>query len=255
MRPFDLLFPPHCALCDRDIEPDASDGLKPGDTSNTEYMPLNVSLCRECVMKLTPPPRFACRRCGSTLQGPPQRPWCSRCRGLKVRFSRTLAFGEYDGLLREAVLGMKRDVWGTTTSAVGQIFLDRSRRQFLDMEAEAIAPVPMHWARRVVRGVNSPEVFAECIGRALDLPILVGVLRRSRRTKRQANLSPSARLKNVENAFSAARAEEIQGRRILLVDDILTTGATCNEAARVLKKAGAARVDVVVFAKAEPKKK
>jgi ComF family protein len=254
VRPFDLLFPPHCTLCDRDIEPDTADRSKASDASPPEYSPLDVSLCRECVLELTPPSRFACRRCGSTLQAPPERPWCPRCRGVKTRFTETIAFGEYDGLLRQAVLGMKRDAWGTTASAVAELFLLRSRREFIELEPEAIIPVPMHWARRIVRGVNSPEVFAESLGRSLKLPVLIGALRRTRWTKRQAKLPPAARLQNVENAFKASRPEDIRGRRILLVDDILTTGATCNEAARVLKKAGATQVAVAVFAKAEPNK-
>ena len=109
----------------------------------------------------------------------------------------------------------------------------------------------MHWTRKIWRGTNSPETIAERLARHLDIPLASHLLVRCRRTAPQASLSPSKRLANVRGAFRAARHPDLPGARLLLVDDIMTTGATVNEAAKMLTRAGAAFVAVVVPARAE----
>lgn len=109
----------------------------------------------------------------------------------------------------------------------------------------------MHWTRRVVRGTNSPEILAACVAKGLNLPLAMGVLRRRRNTELQPHLRPAERFANVRGAFEIGSEYDMAQARVLLVDDVLTTGATSSEAAKVLKRAGAAMVAVAVLARAE----
>lgn len=115
-----------------------------------------------------------------------------------------------------------------------------------------VVPIPMHWQRRLIRGTNSPDILAERLAEGLGVPVMHRALRRCRNTLPQKDLKPHERFQNVRGAFQWASPEQLQGARVLLVDDILTTGATCSEAARVLKKAGGAQaVIVAVLARAD----
>jgi ComF family protein len=109
----------------------------------------------------------------------------------------------------------------------------------------------MHWWRRLGRGFNSPDVLAQVLARALRVPWSPELLTRRRNTLPQMRLAPKMRFQNLRGALRLRADGAIAGRRVLLVDDILTTGATCSEAARVLKQAHAAWVGVAVLARAE----
>jgi ComF family protein len=100
------------------------------------------------------------------------------------------------------------------------------------------------------QGVNNPELLAERLGRRLGVPVINRSLVRRRHTPTQAGLSPRERHLNVRGAFAVRRPRRVVGRRILLVDDVMTTGATCNEATRCLLEAGAADVSVATLARA-----
>jgi predicted amidophosphoribosyltransferase len=101
-------------------------------------------------------------------------------------------------------------------------------------------------------GVNSPELLAECLGKKLGIPV-VRTLRRRRYTRPQKDVLPHERFRNVRGAFGLRlwHGKRLKDARVLLVDDILTTGATCSEAAKLLKQAGAAVVAVAVVARAD----
>ena len=111
-------------------------------------------------------------------------------------------------------------------------------------------PVPLHWRRRLERGYNQAEALADALARRLGLRS-ARPLRRVKATAILAGAGRTERLERLRGAFRARRARPLDGRTVLLVDDILTTGATCGSAARALKKAGAARVVAVVVARAE----
>jgi ComF family protein len=119
-----------------------------------------------------------------------------------------------------------------------------------EAEGACIVPVPLHWRRHWSRGYNQAEGLAEGLARRLHRPVR-RVLRRVRSTPALATLSRTERAKLLRHAFRARSAAWLKGRPVLLVDDILTTGATCGAAARALKRAGATRVVAVVIARAE----
>jgi predicted amidophosphoribosyltransferase len=108
----------------------------------------------------------------------------------------------------------------------------------------------MHWSRKMWRGMNGAETIAERVAQQWNLPLAVHLLARRKRTAPQARLSTPRRLANVRGAFRARPHRDLPGARLLLIDDIMTTGATLNEAARVLRRAGASFVAVAVLARA-----
>ncbi len=116
--------------------------------------------------------------------------------------------------------------------------------------AQVIAPVPLHRWRLLSRRYNQAALLAGCIGAASGINVHPDLVRRVRNTRSQVGLGEGQRSRNVKGAFSVpdARVRDIMGQRVVLVDDVLTSGATANECARVLKQAGAAHVDVLVFA-------
>ena len=112
-------------------------------------------------------------------------------------------------------------------------------------------PVPMHWMRRVVRRTNSAELIAAAVAQGLDVPLAHRALGRVRWTRKQGPMLRTQRMQNVRRAFRLSERVPVRGRRLILVDDIMTTGATCDEVAKILKRAGAAAVTVAVLARAD----
>jgi len=231
-----LVFSPRCAWCEADVAPN-EDGLL---------------LCADCRLLLGPELWPGCPRCGaidSADGAPPGR--CRLCRGTRLKFDTVITLGGYYSELRKVVLRMKRPSGESLSGAIGRLLALRRGRQLAELGADLIAPVPMYWARRLGRGTNSPEILADCLGRCLGVAVGRRVLSRCRNTLPQANLGPSERFRNVRGAFRVRAGYDLEGLRVLLVDDILTSGATCSEAAKMLKEAGAAVVAAAVVARAQ----
>ena len=146
---------------------------------------------------------------------------------------------------------MKRPMHDALSVAMGRLLVERRRERLAGVRADVIVPIPMFWGRRLGRGKNSPELLAGCLAKSLGVPLRTTILVRRRNTLPQAGLAPSRRFENVRGAFRVRRPDAVKDARVLLVDDVLTTGATCSEAADVLKQAGAAMVAVAVVARAE----
>jgi ComF family protein len=115
---------------------------------------------------------------------------------------------------------------------------------------EVVAPVPLHWRRRWARGYNQAASLAREVAAELGAEYQSGALRRIKPAPQHAQPSASARLENIRGAFAASPRASLTSRTVLLVDDVMTTGATAGEAARVLKAAGAAKVFVAVLGRA-----
>jgi ComF family protein len=113
---------------------------------------------------------------------------------------------------------------------------------------DAVVPMPLHWRRRWQRGFNQSELLAREIARKWNVPVC-GLVRRKRATAPQAGLTSAERRKNVQGAFAVKKAARLNGTRLLLIDDVLTTGATASACARALKRAGAAHVTFLALAR------
>jgi ComF family protein len=237
-RGVDLLFPPRCVHCGGELSPGGG----------------NHFLCGDCSAKLGPQSWPGCRRCGALeaaefVASPAD---CAVCRPIKLKFDGVIPLGSYDGVLREAVLKTKRPLHENMAVALADLLLGRRNEQLAEFRPDLIVPIPMHWQRRFRRGANSPDILAACLGRHLHVPVARRLLVRTRNTLPQKDLRPRERFKNVRGAFRLGNSGRwpLRDSRILLVDDILTTGATCSEAAGVLKHAGAVAVTAAVIAKA-----
>jgi predicted amidophosphoribosyltransferase len=230
----DLLLPPLCGCCGDDFHAQSD----------------QVMLCERCRAELPLIEWPVCERCGATV---PEAAGvslpCSDCRASKLRFDRTILLGSYEGLLRRWILRMKED----RSQLAGRMLLDlawqRLGGELRGLGADVATAVPMTLLRRWQRGVNPPADLAERLGHRLGIPAARRLLRLRRSVPPQVGLSRSARFLNMAGEMALRRGYHVDGAHVLLVDDILTTGATASEAARALKKAGAARVTVLVLAR------
>ena len=174
---------------------------------------------------------------------------CAACLARPRAFDRARAACLYDETSREPILKLKH-ADRTDLAPLFARWLTRAARELL-AEADAVAPVPLHPARLLSRRYNQAAEIARPLARWASVPYLPDALIRRRATATQGGKSGSGRRRNVAGAFEVppTRAAQVSGKRILLVDDVLTTGATAEGCARALKSAGALRVDVAVVAR------
>lgn len=210
---------------------------------------LSEGICPDCARALLHDPHPTCPRCAGAV-GPfvNLEHGCTRCAHETLAFDRALRVGPYDGLLRATILRMKSPAGADLTEAVGALWARRFQERLRELRPQAVAPVPLHWTRRWRRGFNQSELLASALARAIGVPCRAGVLRRIRRTPPQTQQTPAQRRTNVHNAFQISTGLDLSGQTVLLVDDVLTTGATAHEAARALRRAGAAKIIVAVLA-------
>jgi ComF family protein len=237
-RAVDLLFPPCCLACER---------LLADDDWIDDQTPFLI--CRECCATFTFEATVVCPRCAAPMPDAGLSAGCGECRRRKLPFEAALALGEYHGSLRDAVLKTKKAAYESLTLQLGELVARRLIAAGWRDRCDVLVPVPSHWWRRWSRGTSGPELLATVIGQRLDLPVEQGLLRCQRRTRKQGTLLPNERLENVRGAFVIGKRAQVEGRRIMLVDDVMTTGATLREAARLLLKAGARSVRVAVLAR------
>jgi ComF family protein len=154
----------------------------------------------------------------------------------------------YDGQLREAVLRIKQVAGDALAEALGTLFARKLRQRWERDGPQVVIPVPLHWRRRLTRGYNQAESVARGIAGELRLPLVTRAVRRVRATPKQTGVSAAERRRNVEGAFRPTTLAAVKGLRVLLVDDVLTTGATADATAAAVRTAGAAQVHVAVLA-------
>ncbi len=172
---------------------------------------------------------------------------CALCRLGVSGFDAAYSFGFYEGPLRRLVHLLKYERIPTLASPLGKLALRALPR---DQRFDGIVAMPMHWRRRWTRGFNQAELLAREVARKTGLPVQ-DLLRRRKHTQLQAGLTNAARRKNVVGAFEVRNRAQVEGLRILLIDDVLTTGATAAAAAATLKRAGASRVVALTLARAD----
>lgn len=220
------LLPPQCLLCELPVP--ASEG----DT-------LVCALCRSRWRRVAPP---HCPRCGGTL--PPDGP-CGFCADWPAALTAAWASVWLDAGARTAMHRLKYGGWWRVADAVASAMHPIPQLQV----PSVLVPIPLGRRRLRGRGYNQAECLARALARLGGHEVRPDLLRRRRDTRTQTQLTPEARRANVSGAFEAPEA--VAGR-LVLVDDVLTTGATLGEAALALAAAGATRVEAVAFARARP---
>ena len=234
----DLLLPPLCLACDRPV-------AAPGQFCAT---------CFQDVTFITAP---LCARCGApfvyaALAGGDG--LCAHCRHHPPDFSRARAAFRYDAMSRRLILPFKH---GDRTDLAVPLagFMARAGAGLL-AEADLLVPVPLHPTRLLSRRYNQAALLAWALARRAGLPMLPDALRRLRATPMLGDLSAAERAETMADVIAVrpSRAGALAGLRILLVDDVLTTGATTNACARALRAAGARDIDLLVLARvADPR--
>jgi ComF family protein len=230
-----LLYPNSCLIC---------------GTPEPDDVPFRHGLCQPCVTALRGDPHETCPWCAATV-GPhtDTSSGCTGCRGQSFAFERAFRLGPYDGRLREGILHTKTSAGEPLAEMLGRVLADRRGTELLAAGVEVVVPVPLHWVRRWSRGYNQADAIGREFAAGIGLPHDARVLRRVNPTPQQAQPSATARRENVRGAFRANPGARVAGRAVLLVDDVMTTGSTAAEAARVLREAGASRVVVAVLAR------
>jgi ComF family protein len=175
---------------------------------------------------------------------------CPNCKDRDFRFHAALRLGPYDGKLREAILKIKHVAAADLADSLGRLLADHQEERLVNEAIEAVVPIPLHWWRQLQRGYNQSNSLARPIAARLGLPLRSRWLRRRRCTPHQMGRTLTARQANVHGAFQAV-GQGMRGKTVLLVDDVMTTGSTCSEAARALRQAGTKRVIVAVLARSE----
>lgn len=243
------VFPPKCLICgDYYDSRQAHAGL---DASYPFSDLTELYFCEPCRKDLTPIAPPFCSRCGLPfVSREGDNHTCSECLLEKKYFRRARAFGIYEGSLMESIHMLKYRKKSSLARPLSALARE-TFFQFWDVgEIDLLVSVPLHVKRLRERGFNQAYLLIRSWAKKDGITLDGLTLCRSRRTEPQTTLSRPERRKNIKGAFSLRHSEKIMGRKILLVDDVYTTGATVNECARVLMKAGAEFVDVLTLARA-----
>jgi len=225
----DVLLPPRCLSC----------GAAVGRSG---------TLCAACWRGITFLGRPCCACCGLPFDFDlGEQSLCGGCVRSAPPFTRARAVMRYDDASRKLVLGFKHGDRLHFAPAFGQ-WLKRAGAELL-ADADLIVPVPLHWTRLFARRYNQAAVLAHALKAAGGPPVAPDWLIRKRRTPPQGKTGAESRRRNVAGAFALKPGKSVKGKRILVIDDVFTTGATVSECARVLKRNGAAQVDVLTLAR------
>ena len=241
---FATLFPSDCRLCGAPL-------IKIS----------RLPVCEDCLQAMRPIASGVCSTCGEGLVSPNafsgdhNEPLCGLCRRMAPPFAKAAAYGSYDGGLRELIHLLKYEHVRTASNVLGRMLAEvitGLKPVFGDVPL-LVVPVPLHPSKMRQRGFNQADLVARAALKLKpagdQLTFNGSVLERRRDTESQTGLSSHQRRENIRGAFGLAMPKEVEGREILLVDDVFTTGTTVSECARILRRAGATRVWVATVAR------
>ena len=236
----DLVYPRACLVCDEPLLPEACEGVR------AWFCPA----CEAALPRLRAP---FCQMCGEPYDGDITGEFrCSNCAGRRFSFQFATSAFRASESVRALVHRFKYDRENHLREALAcllKLALDDPRLAAEPLGEWLLVPVPLHRAKEGDRGFNQSRELCRALSKATGIPTMDG-LRRVRITETQARLSREERLRNVRGAFVPKEKTALKGRSVLLVDDVLTTGATTNECARVLRReAGAEKVVVITVAR------
>lgn len=231
----DLVFPPFCSVCRSSL-------------SEERRGPL-CARCWETLERIGPP---WCRTCGVPMAAAlrtTDTPLCGACRIRPPVFAYARAGVRYGDVAREALHALKFKGRRGLAGPLADLVVDGGAALLPMGWPDLLVPVPLHPRRQRERGFNQASLLAHRLGEAWSLPVRDDVLARAVATASQTALESSARRANVRNAFRLRHPEPVAGRHVIVVDDILTTGATVSECVLTLQAGGAATVGVLTVAR------
>lgn len=238
LKPFlaaalDVLFPPLCHVCRRFI-PAAGE----------------LHICPDCRDRMPPIVAPLCIVCGIPFAGAGTDHVCGSCSTMPPRFNAARAALAYEGASRDLIHAFKYRNKTHLRRPLALLTIERLSEFIGSCRPDLIMPVPLHRKKLSSRGFNQAVLLGEILSHRLKIPLDRRNLRRIRWTEPQVNLAAHDRRTNVKGAFAIHESALVNGRRVLLVDDVLTTGSTADECGRILRASGAADVTVVTVARA-----
>ena len=236
---FSILFPSDCRICHAPL-------------TNIAILPV----CEPCLAQIVPLDGPLCQICGEKLfhasAEAEDKPLCGICRRVGAHFRRAAAYGAYEGALRDLIHLFKYNGVRPAGKALGGL-LNQAVTTMALPESLIVVPVPLWSGKRTARGFNQAEAIARSFmdfQSSSSIQLDTSILVRTRETASQTGLTRHQRRANVRGAFAVLKPAEVKGRSILVVDDVMTTGTTAGECARVLRRAGAKEVFVATVARA-----
>ena len=241
------VLPESCLLCGVDLSPEVNGWVTDGTCSAlpSDMAPgLVCSRCRESIAVA----ERCCERCAAPV-GPflNTSAGCGHCQSERLTFPRAFALGEYADGLRDAVLRAKEAGGYLIAKWLADSLFARHGTEIAALEPTCVVEVPQHWRRRLALPHYAAATLAQRMAQRLRLPRATNLLRKPRVTPRQSSLPPAERRRNLERDHFQAR--NLQGERVLIVDDVLTTGTTADRAARAVIAAGGEVAGVAVIAR------
>jgi ComF family protein len=236
-----IFFPAPCGLCGKILD---SAG--------------RIPICRSCLALLVPWSAPLCPRCGRpfvsrmAIEGLEQ-PLCHGCRRGLYDFDFARSYGAYSPAMARAIVLLKYQQVTPLAGFFSECLLPVVREYALQFAADVVVPVPLHPARRRERGYNQAELIARALARRLALPCRSHLLVRTQPRPEKLRLTVHERWRSVRNAFDIRKGSQVDKLRVLLLDDVLTTGATLDACSRALREAGAAYVAAITVARAMPR--
>lgn len=224
----DLLYPPVCPVCGGVLGKMKQD---------------SPAVCPECRKRLPYIGKVHCMKCGKELADE-QEEYCGDCQRLKHCFDQSAAAFSYSEDIKQSVYRFKYQNKRTYADWYAQAVEQVCGGQIMRWAPQVIIPVPLHRSRQKKRGYNQAGLLADTLGKRMNIPVDTACLQRVERTRPMKQLGDEERIKNLENAFNIT-SNSVKYNKVLLVDDIYTTGATLDACARVLKEHGAGRVYAV----------
>ena len=257
-------FPSRCFVCGAlfHLDPtDSGDEAPTHDTRLSFRREMAPFLCPECLSGFSPVSSPCCPMCGvmfKTIGGGDH--LCGDCLATPKKCGMARAPGLFSGEYKKAIHAFKYRNKSSLAAPLGRMLFCFFQHVWKEAEIDVATPVPLHKNRLRERGFNQayllirdwPRLMETSGAKRPGMRVAADILQRKKRTRTQAGLDRKQRLKNMKNAFFLADDAHIEGKRILLVDDVYTTGATLEECAKVLLKAGAAGVDALSLARAMP---
>lgn len=233
----DFVLPPRCRICAVSTAGAPTPWICRACWQQILY--ITAPFCAQCGLPLAAPPEgiaSAAHRCGTCLRHPPP-------------YTRARAVGFYRGVLRDIIHVMKyQQVYGLVRP-LAALLQAQFPRHWGDSQPEVLVPVPLHRSKLREREFDQALALARHLGKQVGLPVWATQLVRHRRTAAQVSLSATQRRRNVRGAFRLTEPSRWAGKRLLLIDDVYTTGATTSECARLLRRAGAAWIGVYTLAR------
>ncbi|MFQ6083100.1 MAG: ComF family protein [Candidatus Aminicenantia bacterium] len=228
-----IFFPSRCQLCSAFLE-----------------LPEEKIICQFCWEQLKPLSGSVCLCCGKLLKSTLPSHLCQECLTKIPPFSIHRSVGEYEGILKEIILLFKyhqKKILGKNLAHFAYHFLQREEEL---LNVEGIVSVPLHPKKKKERGFNQTEIIARELTRLTHKEFIKGALIKVKNTLPQSQLEFKERERNIKGAFSVKNREKIEGKNLLLVDDVFTSGSTIKECAFILLKAGAKEVKAFTLAQA-----